>query len=216
MRQKPALTLLALIDFAAGFLVATALSAAQNDSSMHHTSMMPKPAAMSIYNLGSEWQVQSNARTKLIILRGRPVLAAMIYTHCADVCPLILEKMQEIAQSVPATQRHQLQLVLFSMDWTRDTPAQLRAFATGRHLDLKEWTLFRANENAVRELAAAFGFSFYSDANGDYQHSIAIFLLDRNGAVAAELNDMDAPASEMIAALRKLILRNPRPSPPRK
>lgn len=157
----------------------------------------------SIYNLESEWTNQGGVPIRLAALRGRPVLAAMVYTHCKDVCPLITEKMLAIGDKLPA--KSGVQFVLFSMDWVRDTPAQLTIFAAQHHLDLRQWTLLHGDESAVRELAAVLGVSFHRDANGDFQHSIAIFLLDSNGVVSAQENDLQAPPDAMVRNVRQLL-----------
>lgn len=116
---------------------------------------------MSIYNLNGQWTTEDGVTEPLSTLRGRPVVASMVYTHCRDVCPLIAERMLEVERNLPAAERDSVRFVLFSLDWTRDTPDQLRRFASQHGLDARRWTLFRGNENAVRELAAALGVSFY-------------------------------------------------------
>jgi len=177
--------------------------------SMSNMADMPARQAMpgmSIYHLDSDWTMQSGKVTKLGSLRGTPVLAAMIYTHCVDVCPLITEKMRQIDGALPKGLQNKLKLVLFSMDWKRDDPLQLRIFASQHRLDLQQWTLFHGDENAVRELAAVLGVNFYRSANGDFQHSIAIFLLNSDGVVAAQQIDLNKSPSEMVTAIRHLLV----------
>jgi protein SCO1/2 len=159
----------------------------------------------SVYNLESEWTNQNSATMKLTAFRGRPVVAAMVYTHCKDICPVVTEKMLEIGDKLPRQSRDQVQFVLFSMDWVRDTPAQLTSFAALHHLDLKHWTLLHGDENAVRELAAVLGVSFHRDEHGDFQHSIAIFLLDADGVIAAQENSLQAPAAGMVRSIRQVL-----------
>lgn len=160
---------------------------------------------LSIYNLGTEWRTQSKARVRLASLAGQPVLAAMVYTNCTDICPLITERMHDIQRALPAPSRDKIELVLFSLDWVRDTPRQLKIFASQHRLDLQRWTLLHGEEDAVRELAAALGVSFHRDAKGDFQHSIVIFLLDSRGVVAAQETDFARPASAMAAAIQRLL-----------
>lgn len=161
----------------------------------------------SIYNLSSEWTNQNNAAIKLVALRGRLVVAAMVYTHCKDVCPVITEKMLEIGDKLHRQSLDQVQFVLFSLDWVRDTPTQLMTFAVQHHLDFKHWTLLHGEENAVRELAAVLGISFHRDEQGDFQHSIAIFLLDANGLVAAQETDLQAPPTSMVRSIRQVLAK---------
>jgi protein SCO1/2 len=175
-----------------------------------HMQQMPMAQALSgrsVYNLASVWTNQSGMAVALASLRGRPVVAAMVYTHCKDVCPLITEKMLEIGDKLPKQSLDQVRFVLFSLDWVRDTPAQLTKFAAQHHLDLKRWTLLHGDESAVRELAAVLGVSFYRDENGDFQHSIAIFLLDANGVISEQESDIQAPPARLVKSIRNLLAK---------
>jgi protein SCO1/2 len=172
---------------------------------------------MSVYNVSSPWTTQAGQSIALSSLRGEPVVAAMVYTHCPDVCPLITERMQMIEQALPPHTRDAVRFVLISLDWARDTPSQLAKFAAQHRLDMKHWTLLHGDEMAVRELANVLGVDFYRNDSGDFQHSIVIFLLDRNGVVKAQQTDMLAPPATMTAHILALLRdggrQSGRPSP---
>lgn len=165
----------------------------------------PPLPGMSIYNLQGRWTTQDGVTEPLSALRGRPMVAAMVYSHCRDICPLTVERMQEVERKLPADERDSVLFVLFSLDWSRDTPDQLRRFASQHQLDRQRWTLFHGNQNAVRELAGALGVSFYRGTDGDLQHSIAIFAIDAEGVVKREQDDLQQPAAAIAAAIRKLL-----------
>jgi len=172
MRKKRALVA-ALLSVS---LFGTPARAGDMTMSMPSMKTMPTPApmpGMSIYNLSSQWTTQDGAATALASLRGNLVVAAMVYTHCKDVCPLTTERMQQIERALPKSSEGRVRFVLFSMDWMRDLPDRLRVFAAEHHIDRQHWTLFHGDEAAVRELAAAFGISFQRESNGDFQHWIA-------------------------------------------
>lgn len=195
-----------LVFYLLGFLLGLASPTLAHEH-MQGMAMGQTLPGQSVYNLSSEWTNQSNAPVKLTALRGRPVVAAMVYTHCKDVCPVVTEKMLEIGDKLPRQSLDQVQFVLFSMDWVRDTPTQLTTFATLHHLDLKHWTLLHGDESAVRELAAVLGVSFNRDAHGDFQHSIAIFLFDSNGLIAAQETDLKAPPTRMVHSIRQVLAK---------
>ena len=160
---------------------------------------------MSVYNVSSPWTTQAGRSIVLSSLRGGPVVVAMVYTHCPDVCPLITERMQVIEQALPPRARNAVRFVLVSLDWARDSPSQLAKFAAQHRLDMKRWTLLHGDEMAVRELANVLGVDFYRNDNGDFQHSIAIFLLDGEGIVRAQQTDMLAPPAAMTARILRLL-----------
>jgi protein SCO1/2 len=213
MRNKPAMTI-RIVQVSALLVGLSAWSAAAHDAGMPMSGSMPgmqsMPApqpmpGMSLYNLNSKWTTQDGTSTDLASLRGNVVVAAMVYTHCRDVCPLTTERMQEVERTLPKSAQAKARFALFSMDWARDTPDQLRQFASQHHLDMQRWTLFHGDESAVREMAAALGVGFHRQANGDFQHSIAIFLLDRNGVVVAEEPDLSKPATALSAKAAQLL-----------
>jgi len=184
--------------------------AAKMDTAMPGMHDMPKAQSMpgmSIFNLNGRWTTQDGVTVPLGSLRGEPLVAAMIYTHCRDVCPLIAERMQDVERRLPAGKRGSVRFALFSLDWARDRPEQLRRFASAHRLDLRHWTVLGGNESAVRELSAALGVSFYRAANGDYQHSLAIFVLDSDGVVRSQQDDLQRAPQLALAALRSLLSR---------
>jgi len=197
--------------FAGALLVAlwavAAPAATLDDMNMPGMSMPLKSAmpGMSVYNLSTRWTNQAGKQVDIASLRGAPLVMAMVYTNCKDVCPLTTERMQEVEAALPAKARGSVRFALFSMDWVRDTPQVLAKFAAEHHIDLAHWALFHGDESAVRKLAAVLGVSLYRDANGDFQHSIAIFLLDSDGVVQMSDTDLQKPPAAITAKIRTLV-----------
>jgi protein SCO1/2 len=61
---------------------------------------------------------------RLSKLRGRVVLLTFVYSHCADVCPLIGENLKAAQKQVGG----RAQIVAVSVDPRGDTPRAVRAF----------------------------------------------------------------------------------------
>lgn len=59
--------------------------------------------------------------------RGKAVLVTFIYTHCPDVCPLIVSHLKT-AQALLGPKAKQLQIVAVSTDPRGDTPKTVAAF----------------------------------------------------------------------------------------
>ena len=55
----------------------------------------------SVYNLDSKWTTQDGADVALASLGGKPVVAAMGYTTCKDMCPAIVADMMWIDKHLP-------------------------------------------------------------------------------------------------------------------
>ena len=137
----------------------------------------------SIYDLDVALVDADGRAATLPDLRGRTVVATMIYTSCAAVCPRVIEDMKAIERVVPDRLRGAVTLALFSLDPARDTPEALRRFAADRQLRGPEWRLFTTPEDGVRTLAAALGVKYAREPSGELAHSALIVVIDPDGVV---------------------------------
>ena len=58
---------------------------------------------------------------------GKAVLVTFIYTHCPDICPLIVGHLHSALQKLGAD-RHKFQIIAVSVDPRGDTPKTVKAF----------------------------------------------------------------------------------------
>jgi protein SCO1/2 len=63
--------------------------------------------------------------------RGKAVLVTFVYTHCPNVCPLIISNLAAAQRGLGAEARH-LQIIAVTVDPRRDTPTAVRTFLTNR------------------------------------------------------------------------------------
>jgi protein SCO1/2 len=189
------LTLLELI-----CLFSPALSAAKKDSTLG-----PLPG-LSIYNLTSQWTTQDGTPVRLESLRGRPVVVAMIYLSCPDVCPLIAENMEQIQTDLSKQLARRVTFALFTFDSTRDSPEKLKAYASARGLNTKHWTLFHSDDAAARELAAALDVSYRKRDDGQFDHSVVISLLNAEGVIVYRQVGLRRNTQEFVSKIRELEL----------
>jgi protein SCO1/2 len=71
------------------------------------------------------------APVSLSALRGKAVLVTFVYTHCPDVCPLIVASMAA-AQRQLGAQAAQVKMLAVTVDPRGDTPAAIRSFLSAR------------------------------------------------------------------------------------
>ncbi len=64
-------------------------------------------------------------------LRGKAVLVTFVYTHCPDVCPLIVSSLAA-AQHQLGSNGRRLQILAVTIDPRRDTPPAIRTFLAAR------------------------------------------------------------------------------------
>ena len=85
-------------------------------------------------------------------LRGKPWVAAFMFTRCPTICPRITRRMRELqidakARGVP------LRFVSFSVDPENDTPEVLRAYAERFGVDQASWSFLTGELEVVQKTA---------------------------------------------------------------
>jgi protein SCO1/2 len=158
----------------------------------------------SIYNATSKWTDQNGKSVRLSELRGKPAVAVMAYTSCEHACPLLTEDMKKIESKLSAKSADGARWVFFSLDSERDTSAALLAYAKKRKLNLHHWTLFHGDPKAVRELAAMLGVQYKKDAQGDFDHSNLISLINSDGTVIYQQVGLNQDPKEFISRFNAL------------
>jgi len=154
------------------------------------------PASFSVYDLGSSWENQHGGAQGLASLAGRPVVIAMVYTHCGTTCPLIIETMKRLE-----AKSHNVSLVLLSLDPDVDDARALARYAREKALSGR-WTLLRGSEGATRELAAVLDVRYRRASAAELDHSNTITILDSAGRIVSQQPSWDGDAA--LAALSSL------------
>jgi len=160
---------------------------------------MPLPAD-SVLQLSDRFTDQNGTEFTLASRRGHPQLVAMFYTSCQMVCPLIIDTARGIDQSLSPAEQARLRVLFVSMDPAKDTPAVLAATVKKRNLDGARWTLARTDEAGVRKIAAVLGVRYRRLANGEFNHTSAVFLLDADGRIIAKTEQIGAKSDPEFLA----------------
>jgi protein SCO1 len=164
-----------------------------------------QPTSDSLYNLESKWTTQDGTSVGLSALGGKPVVAAMGYTSCKDICPAIVADMMWIERHLPPDALGRVRFVFASFDSAIDTPAKLRIYADEHGFDPGRWTLLHGDDDAVRDLAAALGVAYRPDGQGGFDHAAVISLIDDKGEVVFQQRGTQASSDELLAKLAALL-----------
>jgi protein SCO1 len=136
--------------------------------------------------------------------RGKPQLVSMFYTSCQYICPLIIDSGKAIERQLSPAQQARIGILLVSMDPSRDTPSKLKAVAESRKLDPARWTLASPGVEDVRAVAGVLGIRYRALADGEFNHTSALVLLDADGRVLARTEKVGtAPDPDFLAAVRR-------------
>lgn len=158
-------------------------------------------------------------------LRGTVVIANFIYTHCDDICPLLTVQMQGLQDRLrrEGVLGEEVQLLSFTVDPARDTPAVLAAYAERHGADPEAWRFLTGPTDTVVPLIVE-GFRLGVDAlpppetpaqphadgehtTQDYavMHSGRFVLIDRMGQVRAFYDGRDFVPERVIHDIRQLL-----------
>ena len=166
-----------------------------------------KPAPLprdSVYQLPVQLVDQDGKRFAWASRRGKVQLVSMFYTSCQYICPLIVDSGKAVERQLAPAERERLGILLISMDPARDTPAALMSIVDKRKLDRARWTLASPAPADVREVAGVLGIRYRALADGEFNHTSALVLLDADGRILARSEQMGSkPDPEFVAAVRR-------------
>ncbi len=166
--MKGGLLLVAALTFAAGLLAAPA----------------PLPRD-SVYQLPVQLVDQQGRHFAWSSRRGKVQVVSMFYTSCPYICPLIVDSGKAVEKGLTAVERERLGILLISMDPKRDSPAALMSVSSTRKLEPALWTLASPAPGDVRSIAAVLGIRYRALADGEFNHTSVLVLLDAEGRVLA-------------------------------
>lgn len=160
----------------------------------------------SVYQLSDSFTDQHAQVFKLAARSGKVQLVAMFYSSCQYACPLIIDSALGVEHALDPLARNKLAVLFISFDPARDTPAVLAALADKRKLDGSRWTLARAETLSVAKIAALLGVRYRELANGEFNHSSQLILLDAQGRILARTEKMGGvPEPEFLTAVESAL-----------
>ncbi len=171
---------------------------------------LPALSGDSVYQLDVDLTDQDGRSQPWKQWRGQPLLVSMFYTSCQFVCPMLVEALADTRAALPPDQRERLHVTLASFDPARDTVAVLQRYASQRGLDPAVWTLARTDARGVRRLAAVLGIQYRALADGDFNHSTVLLLLDADGRIAARTTRLGNADPAFVQAASALLKATPR------
>ncbi len=140
---------------------------------------------------GGDFTLQSNqGPVSLQDFRGQVVALYFGYMTCPDICPTSMWKLGEAVKSLPADKADQVQGIMVSVDPERDSPEALAIYTAGFYPDFIGLT---DNKTNLDKVTSQYGALYYKvpleDSAMGYvvDHSSVIYLIDRQGKLAAQL-----------------------------
>lgn len=194
----------ALIPLAAGLLLcasgaASAQDGADDTTDLHQHDMIPEPIfgnPLEAIVVDFELVGRDGRTVTAEDFRGRHVLLGFGFTHCPDVCPLMVLNMGKALRDTDAVG------IFISVDTERDSPEIADQYASRfgeRMLGLS------GNVSQINAAANNFKVSYVvTKTQNAYtvQHSANVFLIDPDGRLVDVFN-FSTPGEELAAAMRQ-------------
>lgn len=148
---------------------------------------------------------QDGRRVSLGDFRGHVVVATFMYTHCTDVCPLLLQSLVFAERKLTEAERERVRFVAISVDPGRDTPGRLKAYMKARGLNAGRWTLLTGSVTEATQVATDYGVVVRPAPRGDFVHNSVFIVIDGNGRERAELHGLATPVDAIVREVRQLL-----------
>jgi protein SCO1/2 len=149
-----------------------------------------------------------NRRVALADFRGKPLVVNLVYTSCADTCPMIVQTLAravEVAQD--ALGADSFNIVTIGFDSEADDPARMRAFARRQGVDLPNWRFLSTDADTVEHLTADLGFIYAPSPRG-FDHLAQTSVLDTEGRVFRQIYGADFGPPALVEPLKAMALGN--------
>ncbi len=148
---------------------------------------------------------QDGQPVRLSDYRGKLVVLFFGYTHCPDVCPTTLARLNQVMQALE-DEAKAVQVLFISVDPERDTPAVLKQFLS--HFN-PAFVGLTGQAEAVAAVYPAFGVYVKKEEVGSaagylVTHTARLYVIDRQGRLVLTY-PADAQVQDIVADLKHLL-----------
>jgi protein SCO1/2 len=159
-----------------------------------------RSGALNLFNPAWPWTDESGREVALESYQGAPIVVAMIYTSCATLCPLTIERLRELDAAF-ARRGASASFVLVTLDPVHDDPPRLRRFKEARHLPTS-WHLLRGDLPQTHAFARRLGLrASYDDEH--IVHDVVIATFDTRGRLVHSYSGWDFADADAISINRR-------------
>lgn len=139
-------------------------------------------------------------------LQGRVVLLTSFYTSCAETCPLIVQQVKSVLDSLSASERADVSFVAITMMPEKDTPDLLHKVAGFYRMDAYNYDFLTGEPEYVNSVLDKLGFARrFNEETGMIDHANLFLVLDRSGKIAFRFTLGEQQQDWMTQALRLLV-----------
>ena len=148
-----------------------------------------------------------NAQTLGSFFHGKPVILALAYYECPNLCTLVLNGVLQAAHELKFDAGKEYQIVIVSFD-ARERPAlaaakkQIYIQRYGRAEAADGWHFLTGDKEAIAPLAQSVGYRFaYDESTRQFAHPSTMMVLTPQGKVARYFPGIEYPPRDVRLAL---------------
>lgn len=135
------------------------------------------------------------------------IFMTFFYTGCTTVCPQLERNVAEVYEQIPKQYLGEdIVFLSVSFDTKRDVPEVLERYGSHFGSDADTWRMARVpNEKELKKLLDEFGVIAIPIGDGDFQHNVAFYLVDREGFLidVMDFNDIDGATKRVMEVLQE-------------
>lgn len=120
-------------------------------------------------------------------LKGRYTVFGFFYTHCPDICPLMVANMKRVDQAL-GDRREEFDFIFMSFDPKRDSVEVLSSYFNAFRLDEERWTFLAGSQQQVDQLTQRMGVKVLFQPQKLDEDGNPYYLIDHTDKVSI-LND---------------------------
>ncbi len=144
--------------------------------------------------------------------RGKPLVVNMVFTACAESCPIVVQTLSEVVEvAQDAVGKEAFSVVTIGFDAGDDTPARMRAFARGQGIDEPNWRFLSGEQDTIDRLAETLGFIYFPSPRG-FDHLAQTTVIDADGRVYRQVYGAQFNAPALVEPLLELVFGRPSPA----
>jgi protein SCO1/2 len=144
-------------------------------------------------------------RVDLSGYRGKPLIVNLVYTSCADICPMVVQRLSRVVDAAQdALGEDSFAVVTIGFDAVHDTPTRMAAFASSQGIDEPNWRFLSADKQTVGKLSEELGFTFYASPKG-FDHVAQTTVVDRDGRIYRQVYGADFEVPALVEPLKDVV-----------
>lgn len=145
---------------------------------------------------------QSGKQISLQQFKGKPVVLTFLYTHCPDICPLTAERLHSTMLEL-GKDAHNVAVLAISTDPKRDDVTAAMQFSQ-QHQMTDYWHYLVGTQEQLSPVWANYSISAQAQQQ-NINHSMALFVIDKQGRERVFLSSNDFTPAQLTADLNILL-----------